>query len=119
MKFVLLQGMSMKLVILNSSMKLSDLISESTYQGGLRKWFRQDWRDISRKKDGVHPPCGDSAGSKSRGSDGQRAYPKCVPAAVANKMTPKQKKSASTRKRRVERKPSSAGQANRVSTKPG
>lgn len=99
-------------------MKISELLHEGAYQGGLRKWFKQNWRDISRKKDGVHPPCGDSAGSKSRGGDGQGAYPKCVPAASAAKMTSKEKKSASTRKRRVERQPGAAGRVDRVSTRP-
>jgi len=43
--------------------------------GGLRKWFKEKWVDISRKtKSGGHPPCGASAGSKSR-KGGKRAYP--------------------------------------------
>ena len=41
---------------------------------GLKKWFAEDWRDISTKdKSGKHPKCGRPSGSK-------RAYPKCVPA---------------------------------------
>jgi hypothetical protein len=68
--------------------------------GGLRKWFKDRWLDISRKtKSGGHPPCGASAGSKVR-KGGKRAYPKCVPAAKAASMSSKQKKSAVTRKRR-------------------
>jgi len=68
--------------------------------GGLTKWFREKWVDLSRKKkDGGHPPCGASAGSKSR-DGGKRAYPKCVPAAKASSMSSKQKKSAVTRKRK-------------------
>lgn len=68
--------------------------------GGLSKWFKEKWIDISRKsKKGGHPPCGASAGSKSR-KGGKRAYPKCVPASKATSMTSKQKKSAVTRKRK-------------------
>lgn len=69
-------------------------------KGGLSKWFKEKWIDISRKsKKGGHPPCGASAGSKSR-KGGKRAYPKCVPASKATSMTSKQKKSAVTRKRK-------------------
>lgn len=68
--------------------------------GGLTKWFREKWIDLSRKKkSGGHPPCGASAGSKAR-DGGKRAYPKCVPAAKAASMSSKQKKSAVTRKRK-------------------
>jgi len=68
--------------------------------GGLSKWFKERWVDISRKsKKGGHPECGASAGSKSR-KGGKRAYPKCVPASKASSMTSKQKKSAVTRKRK-------------------
>lgn len=69
--------------------------------GGLTKWFKEKWVDISRKdKDGKHPPCGASAGSKRRGKSGKRAYPKCRPLHIANSMSSKEKKNASTRKRR-------------------
>jgi len=68
--------------------------------GGLSKWFKERWVDISRKsKKGGHPPCGASAGKKSR-KGGKRAYPKCVPASKAASMTSKQKTSAVTRKRK-------------------
>jgi len=68
--------------------------------GGLSKWFKERWVDISRKnKKGGHPECGASAGSKSR-KGGKRAYPKCVPASKAASMSSKQKKSAVTRKRK-------------------
>jgi hypothetical protein len=84
--------------------------------GGLTKWFRQNWRDISRTtKSGGHPPCGASAGSKSR-KGGKRAYPKCVPASKASRMTKKQKKSAVTRKRK--KGATSRGKAKMVSTFP-
>ena len=68
--------------------------------GGLSGWFREKWVDISRKKkSGGHPPCGASAGSKTR-KGGKRAYPKCVPASKAASMSSKQKKSAVSRKRK-------------------
>lgn len=69
-------------------------------KGGLTKWFKERWVDLSRKKkSGGHPPCGASAGKRSR-RGGKRAYPKCVPAAKAASMSSKQKKSAVTRKRK-------------------
>lgn len=84
--------------------------------GGLRKWFGEKWRDISRKtKSGGHPPCGASAGTKAR-KDGKRAYPKCVPASKASRMTDKQKKSAVTRKRKYGS--TGRGKAKMVSTNP-
>ena len=65
------------------------------YRSGLRKWFKEKWVDISRpKKGGGYAPCGRS---KAKGSK----YPKCVPAAKAARMTPAQRKSAITRKRRA------------------
>ena len=98
-------------------MKISELLEEGAYKGGLRKWFKQSWKDISRKVDGKHPECGASAGKGGRGQDPQKAYPKCVPAAKAGKMTTKQKRSASQRKRKVERKPGAAGKVDHVKTK--
>lgn len=72
---------------------------ESDLTEDLRKWLRQRWVDISRKKKGGgHPSCGASAGSKSR-SGGKRAYPKCVPASKAASMSKKEKASAVRRKR--------------------
>ena len=65
------------------------------YQGGLRKWFREDWVDIgSRKKGGGHKKCGRKSAKGSK-----RKYPKCVPAAKARTMSASQKRSAVTRKR--------------------
>lgn len=76
------------------------LIEGKKPSGGLTGWFRERWVDISRKKkNGGHPPCGASAGSKAR-KGGKRAYPKCVPAAKAASMSSKQKRSAVTRKRK-------------------
>jgi hypothetical protein len=78
----------------------SVLIEGKKPTGGLTGWFKERWVDISRKKkSGGHPPCGASAGSKSR-RGGKRAYPKCVPASKAASMSSKQKRSAVTRKRK-------------------
>lgn len=94
----------------------SYLIEGKKPSGGLTKWFRQNWRDISRKtKSGGHPPCGASAGTKAR-KGGKRAYPKCVPAAKAASMSSKQKKSAVTRKRKHGS--TGRGKAKFVSTNP-
>ena len=79
---------------------VSYLIEGKKPTGGLSRWFKERWVDISRKKkSGGHPPCGASAGSKSR-RGGKRAYPKCVPASKAASMSSKQKRSAVTRKRK-------------------
>ena len=61
----------------------------------LKKWFSENWVDISRKKkSGGHPKCGRKKASTSR-----KGYPNCVPAAKAAKMSDSQKKSAVRRKR--------------------
>ena len=60
--------------------------------GQLEQWLREEWVDISRKKDGKHPKCG-------RKTAGKGKYPKCVPKAKAAKMSSSQKKSAVKRKR--------------------
>jgi hypothetical protein len=61
----------------------------------LKKWFKQDWVDISApKKGGGFQKCGRSSASKSK-----RGYPKCVPAAKAARMTKAQRASAVRRKR--------------------
>ena len=74
----------------------------------LRKWFSQNWVDISRKKKGGgHPPCGASADKGVRAKDSSKKYPKCVPANKAKNMSKKQKKSAVTRKRRAPNEPGS------------
>ena len=52
------------------------------YQGGLRKWFREDWRDVKTGK-----KCGRS-GSDDKG----RPYPACRPASVANKISKQEAK---------------------------
>ena len=58
----------------------------SKYQGGLRRWFKEQWVDISApKKGGGYQACGrPSAGMSSR--EYQRKYPKCVPARVASSL---------------------------------
>lgn len=78
----------------------SYIIEGKKPSGGLTRWFKEKWVDISRKKkSGGHPACGASAGSKAR-KGGKRAYPKCVPASRAASMSSKQKRSAVSRKRK-------------------
>ena len=84
-------------------MRAHEFIMER-YQGGLRKWFRQKWVNIGKKKDGRHPECGTSGE--------QRGYAKCVPAAKARSMSAAEKKSAVSRKRRAQ---SAAGRAGKSS----
>lgn len=63
--------------------------------GGLTKWFKEKWVDISRpKKGGGYMPCGRKKSKKGK-------YPKCVPAAKAARMTAAQRKSAISRKRKA------------------
>ncbi len=63
--------------------------------GGLTKWFKQNWVDLSApKKGGGYEKCGRS---KAKGS--KRGYPKCVPSAKAKTMTKAQIRSAVKRKR--------------------
>ena len=86
----------------------------------LRKWFKDRWVNIGKKKKGGgHPPCGTSG--KKRG------YAKCVPASKAASMTKKQKASAVRRKRAAQNKAGRGGTSSlrgggkkpiRVSTKP-
>ena len=65
-------------------------------EGGLKKWFKQNWVDIgSKKKDGSFSKCGRSKQKK----DAKRKYPKCVPLAKARRMTESQRRSAVKRKR--------------------
>jgi len=62
-------------------------------RGGLGKWFKQNWVDISRpKKGGGYKKCG-------RPKAGKGKYPKCVPASKARRMSKSQIRSAVTRKR--------------------
>ena len=55
--------------------------------GGLTKWFKEDWVDISRpKKGGGYKKCG-----RKKAKKGRKGYPKCVPAAKAARMSKSQK----------------------------
>jgi hypothetical protein len=74
-------------------------LQESSLIEDLRKWHAEKWVDISRKVDGKHPPCGDSAQKGRRKNDVTSAFPKCVPAAKARSMSPEEKRSATRRKR--------------------
>ena len=98
----------------NTCINCGNIVDEN-----LRKWFKDRWVNIGKKKKGGgHPPCGTSG--KKRG------YAKCVPAAKAARMTDKQKKSATRRKRAAQNKAGrggkqSPGQGKKpimVSTKP-
>lgn len=85
-------------------MKLHQIIEkiiEETTNEDLRKWFKQKWVNIGKKKDGKHPPCGTS-GEKS-------GYAKCVPAAKAKTMSKKEKASATSRKRAAQNKADRGG----------
>lgn len=83
-----------------------------TLSEDLDHWFNQKWVDISRTtEDGKHPECGASAGTKARGKDGQRAYPKCRPAVSAAHMSDKEKRSAVRRKREAENQPGAGRKA--------
>ena len=73
------------------------IIKMAKPSGGLTKWFKEGWVDISRKKKGGgFMPCGRKSARSSK-----RAYPKCVPASKARRMTPAQIRSAVTRKRKA------------------
>jgi len=64
-------------------------------KGGLTKWFKEGWVDISRpKKGGGYMPCGRKTLKKGK-------KPKCVPRAKAARMTKAQIRSAVRRKRSV------------------
>ena len=63
-------------------------------QADLRKWFKEKWVDISRKKKGGgHPECG-----RDDADDGG-GYPKCRPQRAAARMSKKQKTYAVRAKR--------------------
>ncbi len=67
-------------------------------RGGLTAWFgkgpKGDWVNIGApKKNGRFQPCGRPSAKKGG------KYPKCVPRATANRMTPAQIRSAVQRKR--------------------
>jgi len=69
----------------------------------LRRWFKEKWVDISRKKkDGSYEPCG-----RKEANLGSKKYPKCRPSKKISSKTPKtargmkrkEKKTAIRRKR--------------------
>jgi len=77
--------------------RASEFIVEGSYQGGLRKWFKEKWVNLAKKKKGGgYEQCGSSGDSKG--------YAKCVPAAKAGRMSDKEEKSAINRKRTAQRK---------------
>ena len=74
------------------------ILEEKKPKGGLDKWFKEKWVDISKTNaDGSHPPCGRDDADKG-------AYPKCRKVRVAARMTDKEKKNSTARKRNVEKK---------------
>ena len=65
---------------------------------GLRSWVRANWVDIANpRSDGSFPKCGRSKGEK------RKNYPKCVPLAKARAMSPSQRRTAVSRKKKAER----------------
>ena len=60
----------------------------SKAEGGLTKWFNENWVDVKTGK-----PCGRKSATKSK-----RPYPSCRPKAVSDKMTAAEKKSSARRK---------------------
>ena len=72
-------------------------ILEEKNKGGLDKWFKEKWVDISKTNaDGTHPPCGRDDADKG-------SYPKCRKVRVAARMTDKEKIASTRRKRKVEK----------------
>jgi hypothetical protein len=73
------------------------ILEEKKPKGGLDKWFKEKWVDISKTNaDGTHPPCGRDDADKG-------SYPKCRKVRVAARMTDKEKKASTRRKRKVEK----------------
>ena len=78
-------------------MRANEFITEGSYQGGLRKWFKEKWVNLAKKKKGGgYAECGTSGHKKG--------YAKCVPAAKAARMSDKEEKSAISRKRSAQKK---------------
>ena len=93
-----------KIISDNTCVHCGNIVNEN-----LRKWFKDKWVNIGKKKKGGgHPPCGTSG--KKRG------YAKCVPKSKAANMTKKQKASATRRKRAAQNK---AGRGGTSSTRGG
>jgi hypothetical protein len=82
----------------------------------LDRWFKEKWVNIGGKKDpktGKYPPCG-------RSDTGKGKYPKCRPLhrvstktpETVGEMTPKERRSAVAKKRRVEPETQRSGKGN-------
>lgn len=73
----------------------------SKRSGGLTRWFKEEWVDISRKKNGKHPPCGRQSAKTGKDKDGKkRSYPKCRPKNKVSSKTPKTAGSLSEKEKR-------------------
>lgn len=80
-----------------SNENIESFIEFNESHGGLDKWFKEKWVDISKTNpDGSHPPCGREDASKG-------GYPKCRKVRVAARMSDKDKKNSVQRKRRAEK----------------
>jgi hypothetical protein len=87
----------MEHILLFEEFILEEKKAYSDTHGGLDKWFKEKWVDISKTNaDGTHPPCG-------RNDSDKGGYPKCRKVKVAAKMSKKEKKSSVARKRKVEK----------------
>ena len=76
----------------------------------LKKWFAEKWVNIgAKRKDGSYEPCG-----RSKAKLESKGYPKCVPQAKAQQMSPSEIKSAVQRKR--SKKQGVGGKPTRVKT---
>lgn len=92
----------------SNNVEWSDEHNSLVSEADLREWLKEDWVRIDRKDS---PPCGRSDADKGD-------YPKCRPRSSANKMSKKEKESASRRKEKAEKKPRKGKKPNYVSTKP-
>lgn len=88
---------------INWSKRDSEILAQLGINENLKDWHDEEWVDISRKVDGKHPPCGDSANKGHRKSNDNKAYPKCVKKSKAHSMSAKEKESSSRRKRNNQR----------------
>lgn len=63
----------------------------SKSSGGLTRWFKEEWVDISKKrKDGSYAPCGRKNAKSGEDENGKkRSYPKCRPKNRVSSKTPK------------------------------
>ena len=63
--------------------------------GGLTQWFNEQWVDVCRPS---LPACGRRTAGMTK-AEYRRAYPKCRPLAVAQRMTPAERAKSCRRKR--------------------